>query len=92
LFTKIPAHQCQTINHKYLKQNAVDYRSHLTIENNLKVEKRYIISKTSTTFPSPQKNAGGTRRDKHIKKLESNNYASALPWKMSWKVIASQGH
>jgi len=39
----------------YLKQNSVDYRSHLTIENNLKVEKRYIISKTSTTFPPPKK-------------------------------------
>jgi len=24
----------------YLKQNALDYRSHLTIENNLKVDKR----------------------------------------------------
>jgi len=35
----------------YLKQNAADYQSHLTIENNLKVEKMYIISKTSTTFP-----------------------------------------
>jgi len=39
---------------KYLKQKAVDCRSHLTIENNLKVEKRYMISKTSTTFPSPK--------------------------------------
>jgi len=38
-----------------LKQNAVDYRNHLTIENSLKVEKRYIISKTSTTFPPPHK-------------------------------------
>jgi len=38
----------------YLKQNAVDNRSHLTMENNLKVEKRYIISKTSTTFPPPK--------------------------------------
>jgi len=39
----------------YLKQNAVDYRSHLTIEDNLQVEKRYIISNTSTTFPNPKK-------------------------------------
>ena len=39
----------------YLKQNAVDYRSHLTIENNLKVEKRYIISKIGTTFTPPKK-------------------------------------
>jgi len=43
---------------KKLKQNAVDYRNHLTIENNLKVEKRYIISKTSTTFPHPHKTFG----------------------------------
>jgi len=41
-----------------LKQNAVDYRNHLTIENNLKVEKSYIISKSSTTFPSPHKTLG----------------------------------
>ena len=39
----------------YLKQNAADYRSHMTIENNLKVEKRYVISKTGTTFTPPQK-------------------------------------
>jgi len=41
-----------------LKQNALDYRRHLIIENNVKVEKqvRYIISKTSTTFPPPEKN------------------------------------
>jgi len=42
----------------YLKENAVDYWSHLTIENNLKVEKRYTTSKTSTTFPPPQKTLG----------------------------------
>jgi len=39
----------------YLTENAVDYRSHLTIENNLKFEKSYIISITSTTFPPPKK-------------------------------------
>ena len=66
----------------YLKQNAVDYRSHLTIGNNLKVEKRYIISKTSTTFSPPQRNAWCTRRDKHTKKLESNNYGGTLFWKV----------
>jgi len=51
--TKIRAHQWQTINHKLFKTKccSVDYRSTLTIENNLKVEKRYIISKTSTIFP-----------------------------------------
>ena len=27
----------------YLKQNAVDYRSHVTIENNLKVEKKGVL-------------------------------------------------
>jgi len=39
--------------------------SHLPTENNLKVEKRYIISKTSTTSFSRYRNAWGTRRDKH---------------------------
>ena len=63
-------------------RNAVDYRSHLTIGNNLKVEKRYIISKTSTTFSPPQRNAWCTRRDKHTKKLESNNYGGTLFWKV----------
>jgi len=42
----------------YLKQYAVDYRSHLTIEGNLQVEIRYIISKTSTTFPTQKKRLG----------------------------------
>jgi len=51
----------------YLKQNAVDYRSHLTMENNFKVEKRYIISKTSTTLAPTKTNIWGTRRDKHAK-------------------------
>jgi len=48
-----------------------------------------MISKTSTTFPPPKKNAWGTRRDKHAKKLESNNHAGTLLWKA---FIASQGH
>jgi len=43
-------------------------RSNLTTENNLKVEKRFIISKTSTTFFFPDRNTWGTRRDKHNKK------------------------
>ena len=72
----------------YLKQNAADYRSHMTIENNLKVKKRYIISKTGTTFTPPKKRLG-TRRDEHTKELVSNNYAGTLPWKV---FIASQGH
>ena len=49
----------------YLKQNALDYWRHLTIENNLKVEKRYIISKTST---HPQKNTFGVRVKTNIPK------------------------
>jgi len=40
----------------YLKQNAVKY--HLTIENNLNVEKKYSISKASTTFPPHEKALG----------------------------------
>jgi len=55
-----------------LKQNDVDHRSHLTVENNLKVEKKvyYCISKTSTTLrPTKQKRLGYaySRRDKHTK-------------------------
>jgi len=38
----------------YLKQNAIDYRRHMTIENNLKVEISAVIWKTSTTLP-PEK-------------------------------------
>jgi len=63
---------------KYLssgKQSTTNYlnkmlliQSHLTTENILKVEKRYIISKTSTTCFSTDRNAWGTRRDKHNKK------------------------
>jgi len=87
---KIPGHQWQTINHTLFKQNVVNYyQSHLTIKNNLRVEKGYIISKTSTTLPTPEKNAWGTCRDKHTKKIESNNYAGTLPWKM---FIASHGY
>jgi len=38
------------------------------------------------TFPPPEKNAWGTRRDKHTKKLKSN--VGSLSWKV---FIASQG-
>jgi len=41
-----------------LKQNAVDYRNHLAIENNFKVEKKIYYLKTSTTFPPPKKRLG----------------------------------
>jgi len=66
----------------YLKQNAVHYRSRLTVENNLKVEEKVYYFENKQNFPSTPKNAWGTRRDKHTKKLESNNYAGILPWKV----------
>jgi len=37
----------------YLKQNAVDYRSHLTIENNLKVEKNVYYFQNKHNSASP---------------------------------------
>ena len=45
----------------YLKQHAIDYQSHLTVQNNLKVEISVVISKTSTNF-LPEKNTRSTRR------------------------------
>jgi len=72
---------------KYLQQNAVDYISHLTIENNLKIGKEVYYFENKHNFPSPQKNVWVTRRDKHTKKLESN--AGSLFWKV---FLASQGH
>jgi len=51
----------------YLKENAVDYRSHLSIENNLNVEKKVYYFENKYNFHSHQKNAWGTRRDKHTK-------------------------
>jgi len=91
LFTKIPAHQWKTINHKYLKQNAVEYRNHLTIENKLKVKTGILFRKQAQLFLPPKKTLGvrDTRRDKHMKKLESNNYAGTLSWKV---FITSHGH
>jgi len=41
----------------YLQENVVDYRSNLTIENNLKVEKRYTIE-NKHNFPSSPKTLG----------------------------------
>jgi len=58
LLTKLPAHQWQIINHKKLKQNAVDYRNHLTIENNLKVEKKVYYFETKHNFPFSHKTLG----------------------------------
>jgi len=64
---------------KHLKQNAVDYRSHLTIENNLKVEKKVDSFENKHNFP-PSKKTLGVRVETSIpKKLESNNYAGTLP-------------
>jgi len=51
-------------------------------------KKSHVISKASTTS-SPKKVAWGMSRDKHTKKLENNNYAGTLPWKV---FITSQGH
>jgi len=55
----------------------------------LKVEEKVHYFENKHNFPSPTKNAWGTRRDKHTKKLKSNNYAGTLPWKV---FIVSQGH
>jgi len=75
---------------KFLKQNAVDCRSRLTVENTLKVEKKvYYFKNKHKLFLQPKQNVWVTRRDKHTKKLESNNYAGTLPWKV---FVASQGH
>jgi len=43
---------------KNLKQNAVDYRNQLTIENNLKVEKMVYYFENKHNFPSPHKRLG----------------------------------
>ena len=68
----------------------IDCRSRFTIEIALKVEKKIYYFENKHNFPPP-KSAWGrpTRRDKHTKKLDSNNYAGTLPCKV---FIASQGH
>jgi len=92
LFTKyLPISGKNSIT-KFLKQNAVDCRSRLTTENTLNVEEKAHCFENKYNFISPPKKClgyGGTHRDKHTKKLESNNYAGTLPWKV---FIASQGH
>jgi len=60
LFTKIPVRQANYQPQAIFLMLLI--QSHLTTENNLKVEKRYIISKTSTTFLSPDRNAWGLSR------------------------------
>jgi len=62
----------------YLKQKAVDYRSRLTIENDLKVKKRYMISKTSTTFLPSQKKTFGVRVETNIPKNSKAKIMLAL--------------
>jgi len=52
----------------YLKQNAVDYRSHLTIENNLKVEKKVYYFENRHNFHSPTKKTLGVRVETNIPK------------------------
>ena len=42
----------------YLKQNAADYRSHITIENNLKVEKKVYYFENRHNFHPPKKTLG----------------------------------
>jgi len=76
---------------KFSKQNAVDCRSRLTIENALKVEKNVYYFENKHKFSFPQKMLGvRVRVEINIpKKLESNNYAGTLPWKV---FIASQEH
>jgi len=59
------------------------------MEKSLKVEKKIYYFENKHNFPSPRKNARGTRRDKHTKKLESNKKAGIVPWKV---FIASQEH
>jgi len=56
--------------------------------NDLKVEKKVYYFENKHNFPPPQKCLGALR-DKHTKKLESDNYANTLPWKV---IIASQWH
>jgi len=62
-----------SITNYFLKMLLI--RKHLTMENNLKVKKRYIISKTSTTFPPRQKTLGERVETNIPKTLENNNCA-----------------
>jgi len=54
-----------------LKQNAVDYRNHLTIENNLKVEKKVYYFENKHNFPSPQKRLGYAQRQTYQKNTKA---------------------
>jgi len=61
----------------------------LTIKNNLNVEKKVYCFESKHNFSPQKKVVWGMRRDKHTKKLENNNYAGTLHWKV---FITSQGH
>jgi len=52
----------------YLKQNAVDYRSHLIIENNLKVEKKGILFLKQAQISLPPKKSLGVRVETNVPK------------------------
>jgi len=73
------------------KQSTTNYlnkmlliQSHLTTENNLKVEKRYIISKEAQLVSPPTETLGVRVETNITKKHESNNPGKVF--------IASQGH
>ena len=57
----------------YLKQNAVDYRSHLTIDNNLKVEEKVCYLENERNFPHKKRLVYAQRET--YEEPESNNYA-----------------
>ena len=64
-------------------------QSHLTTEITWRSKKGILFRKQAQLFLSPERNAWGTRRDKHTKKFENKNYADTSPWKV---LIASQAH
>ena len=82
LFILIPAHQWQTINHKVFETKCCWLSKSLDHRKNLEGRKKVFYFENKHNFSSPPKNAWVTRRDKHTKKLESNNYAGTLPWKV----------
>ena len=64
-------------------------QSHLTTDNNLKIEKNVYYFENKHNVPYSTKKTLEVRVETNNKKLESNNYAGTLPWKV---FIASQGH
>jgi len=58
-------------------------QSHLTTENNLKVEKKVYYFENKHNLFLPRTETLGVRVETNItKKLESNNYAGTLPGKV----------